>query len=80
MALLVLASLAEGQKHGCRMIQDIEEFAWERGWIDPVVSSGRRKPYRITESGRGVLREQLATLRRAEETGAGRLNIAWGPA
>jgi DNA-binding PadR family transcriptional regulator len=93
-ALLVLVSLAEGQKHGYRMIHDIEEFSGtalepgtlygalmrleQRGWIEPVESSERRKPYRITEDGCGALREQLATLRRVEQTGAGRLNIAWG--
>ena len=51
-ALLVLISLAEGQKHGYRMISDIEEFSGtslepgtlygalmrleERGWIEAV--------------------------------------------
>jgi DNA-binding PadR family transcriptional regulator len=93
-ALLVLISLAEGQKHGYRMIQDIEEFSGtslepgtlygalmrleERVWIEPVESSERRKPYRITEAGRDALREQLATLRRVEQAGTGRMGIAWG--
>ncbi|WP_188190240.1 PadR family transcriptional regulator [Nonomuraea sp. SYSU D8015] len=93
-ALLVLISLAEGQKHGYRMINDIEEFSGttlepgtlygalmrleERGWIEAVDSSERRKPYRITESGRGALHEQLTTLRRVEQAGSRR--AAWGPA
>ncbi|MEU6712438.1 helix-turn-helix transcriptional regulator [Nonomuraea sp. NPDC046802] len=93
-ALLVLISLAEGQKHGYRMISDIEEFSGtslepgtlygalmrleERGWIEPVETSERRKPYRITEAGRGALGEQLATLRRIEQAGARRTGIAWG--
>ncbi|MFC5825377.1 PadR family transcriptional regulator [Nonomuraea insulae] len=93
-ALLVLVSLAEGQKHGYKMIGDIEEFSGtalepgtlygalmrleERGWIEPVESAERRKPYRITESGRDALREQLATLRRVEQTGVRR--VAWGQA
>ncbi|MFI6537997.1 class I SAM-dependent methyltransferase [Nonomuraea sp. NPDC050547] len=38
----------------------------------------RRKPYRITESGRDALREQLATLRRVEQAGFRR--VAWGQA
>ncbi|MEU8105490.1 helix-turn-helix transcriptional regulator [Nonomuraea muscovyensis] len=93
-ALLILVSLAEGQKHGYRMIGDIEEFSGtslepgtlygalmrleERGWIEPVESSERRKPYRITECGRDALREQLATLRRIEQAGARRAGPAWG--
>jgi DNA-binding PadR family transcriptional regulator len=93
-ALLVLVSLAEGQKHGYRMIGDIEEFSGtllepgtlygalmrleERGWIEPVESSERRKPYRITEGGRDALREQLATLRRIEQAGAKRTGLVWG--
>ncbi|MFI6296539.1 PadR family transcriptional regulator [Nonomuraea sp. NPDC050790] len=93
-ALLVLISLAEGQKHGYRMIGDIEEFSGtslepgtlygalmrleERGWIEAVESAERRKPYRITDSGRDALREQLATLRRVERAGFSR--VAWGQA
>ncbi|MGW0479604.1 PadR family transcriptional regulator [Nonomuraea sp. NPDC003214] len=93
-ALLVLISLAEGQKHGYRMIHDIEEFSGtalepgtlygalmrleERGWIEAVASAERRKPYRITEDGRDALREQLATLRRVERTGVRRAGLAWG--
>ncbi|GAA2894706.1 PadR family transcriptional regulator [Nonomuraea rubra] len=93
-ALLVLISLAEGQKHGYLMISDIEQFSGtslepgtlygalmrleERGWIEPVESAERRKPYRITGSGRDALREQLATLRRVEQAGVRR--VAWGQA
>jgi DNA-binding PadR family transcriptional regulator len=93
-ALLVLISLAEGQKHGYRMISDIEEFSGtalepgtlygalmrleERGWIEGVESSERRKPYRITENGRTALHEQLLTLRRVEQAGIRR--AAWGQA
>ncbi|GAA3531699.1 hypothetical protein GCM10022419_008390 [Nonomuraea rosea] len=93
-ALLVLISLADGQKHGYRMIGDIEEFSGtslepgtlygalmrleERGWIEPVETAERRKPYRITEGGRDALREQLATLRRIEQTGVRRTGLVWG--
>jgi DNA-binding PadR family transcriptional regulator len=93
-ALLVLISLAEGQKHGYRMISDIEEFSGtslepgtlygalmrleERGWIEAVKSAERRKPYRLTDGGRDALREQLATLRRVEQAGVRR--VAWGTA
>jgi len=57
--LLVLASLAEGDKHGYAMMEDIERFAGvrlgpgtlygaitrleERGWIGPVKSRDERR-------------------------------------
>ena len=57
--LLVLASLADGQKHGYAMMEDIEGFAGvrlgpgtlygaitrleERGWIRPVESDDDRR-------------------------------------
>lgn len=57
--LLVLASLAEGDKHGYAMLEDIERFAGvrlgpgtlygaitrleQRGWIRPVESSEDRR-------------------------------------
>ncbi|WP_433217794.1 PadR family transcriptional regulator [Microtetraspora malaysiensis] len=95
-ALLVLVSLAEGDKHGYRMIQDIEEFSGttlepgtlygalmrleERGWIEPLPVAERRRPYRITPGGREALAEQLATLRRIEEAGSKRVRPSWGVA
>ncbi|MFC7387160.1 PadR family transcriptional regulator [Sphaerisporangium rhizosphaerae] len=93
-ALLVLISLADGAKHGYRMIHDIEEFSGtslepgtlygalmrleERGWIEALDAESRRRPYRITEAGGEALREQIATLRRIEGTAAVRLGPAWG--
>ncbi len=57
--LLVLASLAEGDKHGYAMMEDIDSFAQvrlgpgtlygaitrleQRGWIKPVASSNDRR-------------------------------------
>jgi DNA-binding PadR family transcriptional regulator len=77
-ALLVLASLAEGDKHGYAMMEDIEEFAGvrlgpgtlygaitrleERGWIRAVAAQDRRQPYAITALGRRHLEEQVSTL------------------
>lgn len=88
-ALLVLISLAEGQKHGYRMIGDIEEFSGtslepgtlygalmrleEDGLIEAVQSVERHSPYRITETGRDALREQLGRLRRIEQAGVSRV-------
>jgi DNA-binding PadR family transcriptional regulator len=90
--LLVLASLADGDKHGYAMMDDIELFASvrlgpgtlygaitrleERGWIRPVRSEDRRQPYSITASGRRYLEEQLASLERVVKTGQRRLRNA----
>ena len=76
--LLVLASLAEGDKHGYAMMEDIERFASiklgpgtlygaitrleENGWIAPVPSEDRRQPYTLTALGRKALETELATL------------------
>ena len=90
--LLVLASLADGQKHGYAMIDDIQRFAGvrlgpgtlygaitrleERGWIRAVESEDRRRPYRLTGEGRRYLREQLADLEQVLKTGLRRLKQA----
>ena len=76
--LLVLASLADGDKHGYAMMEDIEQFAGvrlgpgtlygaitrmdERGWIRAVASDDRRQPYAITGLGRKHLEEQVSQL------------------
>ena len=76
--LLVLASLAEGPKHGHAMIEDIERLCGsrlgpgtlygaiarleEQGWIQPLPPEDRRRPYRITPAGLEVLRAKLTTL------------------
>jgi DNA-binding PadR family transcriptional regulator len=91
-ALLVLASLANGDKHGYAMMEDIQLFAnirlgpgtlygaisrlEQRGWIRPVKSTDRRQPYRITSEGRRYLKEQLATLDQVVRTGIRRLREA----
>ena len=90
--LLVLASLAEGEKHGYAMMEDIERFAGvrlgpgtlygaitrleERGWIRAVDSQDRRQPYAITGAGREYLRDQLANLDRVVRAGLRRLKKA----
>ncbi|HVW85226.1 MAG TPA: helix-turn-helix transcriptional regulator [Bryobacteraceae bacterium] len=90
--LLVLASLAEGDKHGYAMMLDIETFAGvklgpgtlygaitrleQQGWIRPVNSTDRRRPYSITPAGRGHLQEELAALNQVVRTGLARLRHA----
>jgi DNA-binding PadR family transcriptional regulator len=91
-SLLVLSSLAGGDKHGYAMMEDIERFAGvrlgpgtlygaitrleERGWIRPVDAKDRRQPYAITAAGREFLRDQLANLDRVVRAGLRRLKNA----
>lgn len=89
---LVLASLADGDKHGYAMMEDIARFAGvrlgpgtlygaitrleERGWICGLESEDRRRPYRITGAGREYLEEQVASLGRVVKTARERLKPA----
>jgi DNA-binding PadR family transcriptional regulator len=90
--LLVLASLADGDKHGYAMMEDIEKFAGlrlgpgtlygaitrleERGWIRPVGTRDRRQPYTITAAGREYLEAQVASLDSVIKTAQRRLKHA----
>jgi DNA-binding PadR family transcriptional regulator len=89
--LLILTSLASGPKHGYALLQDIESFAGvtlgpgtlygaiarleERGLIEPVGDSGRRRPYRLTASGHALLESTLEELRAIVDEGTARLAI-----
>jgi DNA-binding PadR family transcriptional regulator len=87
--LLVLASLADGDKHGYAMMEDIQAFAGVRlgpgtlygaitrleacGWIQALHATDRRRPYRLTAEGRRHLQEELAGLEQIVKTGQRRL-------
>jgi DNA-binding PadR family transcriptional regulator len=91
-ALLVLVSLAEGDKHGYAMMEDIERFSSIKlgpgtlygaitrleanGWIAPVSSADRRQPYTLTALGRRSLENELATLNDVLKTASKRLRHA----
>ena len=90
--LLILASLAEGDKHGYAIIGDVQAFAGIRlgagtlygaitrleaqGWIRALDSDDRRRPYRLTAEGRRALEEQTAALDRVLRTAQRRLRPA----
>jgi DNA-binding PadR family transcriptional regulator len=90
--LLVLASLADGDKHGYAMMEDIERFAGvrlgpgtlygaitrleERGWIRAVAAEDRRQPYTITALGRRHLEEQVSSLNAVVKAAQRRLKHA----
>jgi DNA-binding PadR family transcriptional regulator len=87
--LLVLASLANGPKHGHAMIEDIAGMCGTRlgpgtlygaiarleqqGWIEPLPPDERRRPYRITAQGKRILRTRLNTLQQFTKAGLKRL-------
>ena len=91
-SLLVLLSLANGQKHGYAMLDDIKSFSGTRlepgtlygalmrlekqNWIERLPAEDRRHPYRLTTSGSAVLREQLVTLQQIVQTGFERISLA----
>lgn len=93
-ATLILASLADGAKHGYALTKDIESFAEVRlppgtlyealarlqfqGLIEAVESSDRRRPYQLTATGAQMLRAQLETQRRVADLGLRRLAGSWG--
>jgi DNA-binding PadR family transcriptional regulator len=87
--LLVLASLADGPKHGHAMIEDIVGLSGTRlgpgtlygaiarleqqGFIKPMEPEERRQPYKITPAGLRVLRAKLTTLHQFSKAGLKRL-------
>lgn len=86
---LILASLADGDKHGYAMMEDIHRFAGvslgpgtlygaitrleKCGWIQPTAATDRRQPYTLTAAGRQHLVEQLESLGRFVSTARERL-------
>lgn len=98
-SLLILTSLADGAKHGYAIMTDVAAFSGvtmepgtlygalsrleRRGWVRPLDSEERRKPYEITAKGQEVLREQLASMQKIvrvgfQRTGIPRTASAWG--
>ena len=91
-ALLILASLAEGPRHGYSMMTDIHALTGVRlgpgtlygalarlersGLIRPLPAKDRRRPYALTARGTAALRQQLNLLQRLASTGLRRLAAA----
>lgn len=88
-ALLILISLAEGEKHGYSITEDITAIAdvklgagtlygalarlEARGLIAPLASHDRRNPYRLTVVGERALRARLAAMQSITRIGQRRL-------
>lgn len=88
-AMLILASLAGGEKHGYAMMEDIRASAGvhlgpgtlygalsrleQSGLIEALPARDRRRPYRLTAQGAASLRNYLANLERFVSLGLKRL-------
>src|SRR5947209_16890523 len=88
-ALLILESLASGEKHGYAMMEDIKARhetdlgpgtlygsitrLEEAGLIEALPPDERRRPYRLTSAGEAALAAQLRSLHRFAATALKRL-------
>jgi DNA-binding PadR family transcriptional regulator len=87
--LLILASLAEGAKHGYAIMEDIKATSGVHlgpgtlygaisrleggGLIEALPLDERRRPYRLTQQGASFLRQYLASMQRFVSLGLDRL-------
>ena len=91
-ALHILVSLADGPKHGYAITLDIETLTGtrpgpgtlygaiarleERGWIEALPADDRRRPYKLTNAGRTVLKARVNALRAMTRLATTRLSNA----
>jgi len=92
--LLILTSLADGPKHGYAIMADVADFSGvrmepgtlygalsrleRRGWVRPLATEDRRRPYQITAAGQEVLAEQVTTMQQIVRVARLRTATAWG--
>ena len=92
--LLVLTSLADGPKHGYAIMADVAGFSGvrmepgtlygalsrleRRGWVRPLATNERRRPYEITAAGQEILAEQVTTMQQIVRVARLRTAMAWG--
>lgn len=88
-ALLIMVSLADGAKHGYAMMDDIAQLSGirigpgtlygalarleERALIEALPAKDRRRPYRLTPSGKAYLQSQLERWHHLTDVGLSRL-------
>lgn len=88
--LLILSSLAESEKHGYALMENIRETEGvhlgpgtlytalarleKQGFVEATEMQGRRRPYRLTQAGRSFLVDQLLQLQRFAAAGLAQLN------
>jgi DNA-binding PadR family transcriptional regulator len=92
--LLVLTSLSDGPKHGYAIMTDVAAFSGvsmepgtlygalsrleRRGWVRPLATEERRRPYEITAAGQEILAEQVKTMQQIVHIARLRTATAWG--
>lgn len=90
-ALFILISLAEQNRHGYTIMEDIEKNydvklgpgtlygaisrLEKAGYISAVESQDRKKPYRLTEEGQIYLTEQIKEIQKVTNIGMKRLGL-----
>jgi DNA-binding PadR family transcriptional regulator len=88
-SVLILTSLADGPKHGYAIMTDVAEFSGvsmepgtlygalarleRQGWVEPLSTEARRRPYRLTGVGQAVLTQQLKSMRDIARVGQRRI-------
>jgi DNA-binding PadR family transcriptional regulator len=93
-SLLILTSLADGPKHGYAIMTDVAGFSGvrmepgtlygalsrleRRGWVRPLATEERRRPYEITAAGQEILAEQVTTMQQLVQVARLRTATAWG--
>ena len=93
-SILILTSLADGPKHGYAIMTDVAAFSGvgmepgtlygalsrleRRGWVRPLETEERRRPYEITAAGQVVLAEQVTTMQEIVRVVRLRTGMAWG--
>ncbi len=94
-SLLILTSLSDGPKHGYAIMTDVAAFSGvrmepgtlygalsrleRRGWVRPLATAERRRPYEITAAGQEILAGQVATMQQIVQVVRLRTAMAWGP-
>ncbi len=93
-SLLILTSLADGPKHGYAIMTDVGGFSGvsmepgtlygalsrleRRGWVRPLATEERRRPYEITAAGQEILAEQVTTMQQIVRIARQRTATAFG--
>ena len=93
-SVLILTSLTDGPKHGYAIMTDVAAFSGvsmepgtlygalsrleRRGWVRPLATQERRRPYEITAAGQEVLAGQLAAMQQIVRVARQRTATAFG--
>ena len=93
-SVLILTSLADGPRHGYAIMTDISAFGGvdmepgtlygalsrleRRGWVRPLATAERRRPYEITAAGQEILAEQVKTMQQIVQVARLRTAMAGG--